>query len=857
MMKIFYTCLALLLILIINIRSNAQEFLEMMSDPKVNVYDVQKKFEDYFKGKDYERGKGWKQYKRWEEFMVPRTYPTGERFNPAIAYTEFQKYMENYLNSDSPVYGDWTSMGPTTWTNGSSGYNPGNGRINCVMVDPNNPNVIYVGAPAGGIWKSINGGNNWEVLSDNFTVLGVSSIAIHPGNSNVIYIATGDGDGGQTYSIGVLKSIDAGVTWTPTGLSFFVNNFVRLNKILIHPIDPNILIAAANNGFYKSTNAGVNWTQTVSGTNIRDIEFKPNDPNTIYASGNSFRKSTNGGDNFTVITSGIPASGITRIAIGVSPANNSYVYFLASAANGGYQGYYRSTNSGDDFTVMSGTPNILGYELNGSDAGGQGSYDLVTAVSPTDINTVYTGGINIWKSTNGGVNFTAQTYWYYPEGFAYVHADIHALDFFGSRLFTGSDGGVFYSTNNGTNWIDKSPGLDIMQFYRIGGTPSNANFIIGGTQDNGSDILKNGNLTHIFGADGGEALIDYADTSIVYCEYQGGGILKSTNGGVDLNDATAGITENGAFVTPYIMHPTNHQILYAGFQNVWKTTNGADSWTQLSTTLGSGTITSLAISPSNPDYIYTSKSSNIYVTTNAGVNWNLMNSGLPGFSVTYIAVHSSNPGIAWASISGYNAGQKVFKTTNAGVNWVNISGTLPNIPANCVTFENGPKEGVYVGMDVGVYYTNNQLSGWIPYLDGMPNVIVREIEIHYPSGKVRAATLGRGIWQATLASQLVGINISVSGIPNNYNLKQNYPNPFNPVTKIAYDLPKSGYVSLKIYDGLGKEVSNLFEGNQNAGSYSFDFKGFDLSSGTYYYRMEASLNNETQYTMTRKMVLLK
>ncbi len=478
-------------------------------------------------------------------------------------------------------------------------------------------------------------------------------------------------------------------------------------------------------------------------------------------------------------------------------------------------------------------------------------------MSPTDINTVYTGGINIWKSTNGGVNFSPQTYWYYPQGFAYVHADIHALEFFGTRLFTGSDGGVFSSTNNGTNWTDKSPGLDIMQFYRIGGTPSNANFIIGGTQDNGSDILKNGNLTHIFGADCGEALIDYTDTNIVYCEYQGGGILKSTNGGVDLNDATGGITENGAFVTPYIMHPTDHNTLYAGFVNVWKTTNGADSWTQLSTTLGSGTITSLAISRSDPNFLYASKSGSIFVSENSGADWSNRSSGLPGFSISYIAVHSTDPNTAWASVSGYNTGQKVFKTTNAGVNWINISGTLPNIPANCVTFEDGPKEGIYVGMDVGVYYTNNQLSGWVPYFDGMPNVIVREIEIHYPTSKVRAATLGRGIWQATLASQLVGINNPVTGIPNNFYLKQNYPNPFNPVTKINYDLPKSGYVSLKIYDGLGKEVANLFEGEQSAGSSSFDFNGYNLSSGTYYYRMEAGINNLIQYSMTRKMILLK
>lgn len=124
---------------------------------------------------------------------------------------------------------------------------------------------------------------NWTALTDHLAVLGVSSIAIHPSNSNVIYIATGDGDGGQTYSIGVLKSIDGGQTWTSTGLSYTVSNFVRINKLLIHPSNPNILVAASNQGIHKSTNAGVNWNQTVSGLNIRDIEFKPNNPEVIYA----------------------------------------------------------------------------------------------------------------------------------------------------------------------------------------------------------------------------------------------------------------------------------------------------------------------------------------------------------------------------------------------------------------------------------------------------------------------------------------------------------------------------------------------------------------------------------------------
>ncbi|MEO6695452.1 MAG: T9SS type A sorting domain-containing protein [Ignavibacteria bacterium] len=859
MKKIFY---AFLYISILSSFQSiqAQDYIELMDDPSINFYEVQRKFYEYWGNKNYEKGKGWKQFKRWEEFMEPRTFPTGVRFDPSGAFQEYNKYKKEYLNSDKKVFGNWTPLGPTNWSNGSEGYNPGNGRINCVYNNPLNPNIIYAGAPAGGLWKSTNNGGTWTVLTDHLAVLGVSSIAIHPSNPNVIYIGTGDGDGGQTYSIGVLKSIDGGITWNTTGLSYNVFNFVRINKLIIHPSDPNILFAVSNQGIHKSTNAGVNWTQPLSGFNMRDIEFKPGAPQIIYSSGATFRKSTDGGESFTIVTSGLPASGIQRLAIGVSPANIEYVYLLASrSSNGGFLGYYRSTNGGNDFTTMSSSPNLLGYEISGSDQGGQGSYDLVTAVSPDDINTVYTGGINLWKSTNGGANFFIISHWYYPNNlsYPYVHADQHFLDYFGTRLFAGCDGGLFVTTNSGANFTDLSSGLNIMQFYKFGGTPQSPNRIIGGTQDNGSNLYNGAQWTHLFGADGGEAIVDYSDSNTLYCEYQNGGILKSTNGGENFSDATAGISENGAFITPYLIHPSNPQILFAGFQNVWKTTNGAASWELISTTLGTGTINALAISQSNPDYIYTSKGNIIYKTTNGGSTWLNISTGLSGLSITYISVHSVNPDILWVTNSGYTSGQKIYKTQNGGVNWNNVTGSLPNLPANCVTYENGPKEGVYVGMDVGIYYTNNQLQGWVPFDNLMPNVIVREIEIHYPTNKVKAATLGRGIWQATLASILVGVEQISENIPNNYNLKQNFPNPFNPETQILFDIPKKGYVTLKVYDGLGKEIAQLLNENKSAGSYEVNFIGSKYSSGTYYYRIEVESEGTVNYAMTRKMILLK
>ena len=373
--------------------------------------------------------------------MEPRVYPSGKLLDPDIVSREYNKYLNKLGKTISQKSNaNWVPKGPSSWNTVS--YNPGIGRVNCITVAPNDSNIIYLGAPSGGFWKSIDGGQNWFTTTDSLTVLGVSAIAVHPSNPDLIYIATGDGDGGDTYSIGVLYSLDGGYTWNPTNLNWQVTQSRRISKLLIHPNDPTILFAAASNGIYKSLDSGINWVNVQSG-NFKDMEFKPGDPATIYVCGREFFKSTNTGSSFIQITSGLPSSSlISRLAIAVSGANADYVYLLAgSSATSGFYGLYRSTNSGTSFSARSSSPNILGYSLTGSSSGGQSYYDLAIAMSPYNADVIYVGGINIWKSTDGGANWDIIAYWYYPEtSVPYVHADIHSLDFYGSVLYSGSDG---------------------------------------------------------------------------------------------------------------------------------------------------------------------------------------------------------------------------------------------------------------------------------------------------------------------------------------------------------------------------------------------------------------------------------
>lgn len=704
-------------------------WIDMMKDPTVNFYEVQNAFNVYFKNREKGKGSGWKQFKRWEWFMEPRLYPSGNRLNHPQLWNEMMTFYDEYPLNNFRTESQWEPMGPATSVNVTGHWNPGLGRINVIARDPFDENILYIGAPSGGLWKTTNEGADWTVLTDNLPVLGVSAIAIHPTNTDIIYIGTGDKDASDNYSIGVLKSTDGGVNWEVTGLDWNIGQNRTIAKLIINPENPDILFAATTVGIFKTVDAGENWYNVKSG-DIDDIEFKPGDANTVFACTQSFFRSTDGGENFTQ-TSGVPTS--SRVQIAVTEANPDYVYFFS------YQsGIYRSNDSGLSFTKQSSQPN----------QGSQGWYDLAFAVSHENAEEVHVGEINTWRSLDGGVNWTKTTDWTWDNPIGYTHCDIHEIVFFGGTVYVGSDGLISKSTDNGDTWTNLSEGLCIRQFYRIGGSKTNPYKLLGGSQDNGTSVFTTDNWHEWLGADGMEACVDHTNENIVYGTSQSGTFYKSTTGG---NNGNVGITQpgSGAWVTPFVMHPVDPQILYVGLSNVRKTTNGMSSWTTISN-MGSGNISNMCICESNPDYLYVTKSESIYRTSDGGGSWDNISSGLPSLSLSYVAVHPLNPEIVAVSTSGFTSGNKVFISYDAGENWENYSANLPNIPANCVIFNNDENNGIYVGMDVGIYYRDNSLEEWEPFMTALPNVIISELEIHYEAGKIRAATYGRGLWEADL-----------------------------------------------------------------------------------------------------------
>ena len=763
--------------------SSAQEWVKLREEG-ANFYDIQRSFNQYWEGREVQKGKGWKPFKRWEYWTAPRVYPSGILPEPDMNTRAFQQYLQRrgalMKGAATPASvataipaANWTSLGPNSWTraNGSN-VAPGLGRVSAIAFHPTNSSIIFLGTPAGGLWKSTDAGATWSTNTENLTVLGISAIVIDPTNTNVMYIATGDYDSQDTYSIGVLKSTDGGATWNTTGLNWTVTQSRTISKLLIHPTFPDTLYAATSSGIYRTGNAGTTWSQRIS-SNWKDIEFKPGVPTTVYGVTNTqFWKTTNRGDNWTQTTTGVPA-GTNRFNIGVSSNNANYVYLFASRSdNSGFMGMYRSTDSGVSFATQSTTPNILGYDFGvitppfpppqtGADEGGQGNYDLAFAVSPTDANKIYTGGINIWKSTDGGVNWTRKTHWKYNATFpaadpAYVHADVHHLEFNGSTLFTGTDGGFFKSTDGGTNWADLSAGMNSTQFYRIGSFAGSANLVYGGAQDNTNSRYTGTTQWESFlSGDGAECIVDPTNSNIVYTCTQKGSLKRSTDAGANFSSIKSNITEDGAWVTPYVMDPVTNTTLYAGYVNVWRTLNSGTSWTNLTNgTVGTDitdTFVDLAVAPSNSNYIYGVKRTKVYKTTDGGGAWTDITAGLPTASYTRIAVASNDPQKIWITLSGYLSGNKVYASTDGGATWANYSGTLPNLPFNTIVHHNnGGNDALYAGADIGVYYRDNTMSDWELYQTGLPNAPVRELEVHPNSGNLRAATYGRGLWQTPL-----------------------------------------------------------------------------------------------------------
>ncbi|MCX6317246.1 MAG: T9SS type A sorting domain-containing protein [Bacteroidetes bacterium] len=731
--------LLLSLVCISGVSNGQQTIYELMERTDLTLQQTEDIARRHFDTAGTGKGTGYKQFQRW---LYERKFHTDENGYYISTQTDWNNYRQSLPSLTRSVFteaGSWTELGPWGW-NRTSGWNPGTGRLSAIAVQPSNEQVIYVGSPGGGLWKTTNGGANWIPLTDNnSTWMSIFAITIDPVNPNTIYVGTS--------GAGILKSTDGGITLSPAGAG--PGGTVR--KVMIHPANSNIVFAAASNGIWRSTNSGVNWTQ-VSTTSTEDIEFKPGNPDIMYATGNSAFRSTNNGVNWTQLTA---AQGITntgRTLVSVTAANPNYVY-IVQASGSLFGRMYKSTDDGLNFvTTVVGNPasgtNYFGYNTDGTGTSGQATYDMAMDVSPVNAAEVYIAGIIVFKSVNEGTSFTAMTAWSLPNSIGYNHADVHGLYWVNSTIYSISDGGIYKSINAGDDWTDLSPGLGIRQFYRIANSPTNDQVITGGAQDNGSVTRQaSGTWADWLGADGMEGLVSPTNHLRLWGTSQNGALYRSTNGGNSYSGL--GQPSTGQWVTPLAIHPTNENILYGGWTGVYKSTNGGTSWTNISSGTITSTLADLTIAPSDPNYIYASNGATLYVTTNDGTSWTTRTAPA---TINDIAVDPTNPAKIWIACNSTTS--RILVSTDAGASFTNISANLPNIVARAIVVDDNPTRGIYVGMNIGVYYKLESDANWTNFSDNLPLVAINELDIQKMAGKIRVATYGRGVWESPLANAL-------------------------------------------------------------------------------------------------------
>ncbi|MCR9251492.1 MAG: T9SS type A sorting domain-containing protein [bacterium] len=696
-----------------------------------------------------------KKFKRWENFIVPRLK---DGKIPGAGYFK-QRYDAYELikadkNASKRQQNSWQSIGPYKWEVGNDGYNPGNGRINCITVDPNDPNKVYIGAASGGFWKSLDGGQTWHTSTDDLGVLGVTDIYVDPDNTDRIIILTGDAYGSDTPSIGLFESLDAGESWELMNLSFDRNEFKTFYKLEVGKENKDLMFVAGSN-IIRSVDGGETWEEVQTGT-FSDLAMHPTNDSILYACDRfdnvanqiTLYKSVDAGLNWERLIMDFPEANKTfgRKALGVTPANPDVVYILSSASDATFGGLFKSSDQLNSVTLMSSTPNIFGYSKEADDNSGQGWYDLAIGVSPEDENELYVSGVHVWKSMDSGENWELQNYWIWSDQeYPYVHADNHTIDYYHGNVYCGGDGGIFYSEDDGETFDNLSFGLNIAQFYRLGTHPEKEDVVVGGLQDNGSFAKINDEWYHIFGADGMEALIDHTDPNTVYSEYQNGGIIRYTNEGLDTDWFVSNAdNEPGGWVTPFIMHPNDHNTLYFGYQNVWVSNDRGETLTKNSNFNGASVIDILKMHPTQNNTFLVGRGGLLYYSTDEARSFSEISAGLPSLPLTDAIFDVANPDRIWASLFEGN----VYQSNDAGESWFSVSEGLPFLSVNCL-LQHPCGEILYAGTDVGVY-TLDLTSGnrnWEYMGSGLPNVIVREMEIQNATSKLYVATYGRGIWK--------------------------------------------------------------------------------------------------------------
>jgi photosystem II stability/assembly factor-like uncharacterized protein len=677
----------------------------------------------------------------------------------------------NLLSGSIPLDAvNWTAIGPAPISNGQTpGSQPVSGRIAAIAADPTDPATLYLAAAGGGVWKTTDAGADWAPLTDDQVTAFMGAIALAPSDPNTIYAGTGEATNSvlSFYGRGVLKSTDAGATWTLLGNDVFDRH--TISQIVVSPVDPEVVYVAVagggvngvsgNTGIWASTDGGATWTNTTTAISttaaFSDLAIDPTDPETLYAAAGSFRgstvngvyKTTDGGA--TWFAGGNFPMGISngRLSVAIAPTDSQTLYAAISGSGQGGTSLGRlvallkSTDGGADWAALPNPP----------DLGGSGWYGLPLAVSPSDANTG--GGAPIVESVNGGVTWFSLERGVDGTG---PHVDHHAFAFDANGgLLDGSDGGIWRLDNGSLGriqWSDLNTNLQLTQYIGIALDPTNADIAYGGSQDNGTSKFNDSLAwTLIQAGDGGFVRVDPSNPNTVYHELVGISLERSDNGGLTWVPRTTGINLSDPHdnYVPYILDAAHPNRLLLGTNRVYETVNRGDRWNPISTPGQGGWTVSSNIdslgAAADGSTVYASAGGHVFVTFDDGATW--QQSDIPGVTdhIQDIEVDPNDPLTAYAVRDRFGGGH-VFLTTDGGQTWADLSGDLPDLPAYSLALD--PRtSALYVGNDNGVYVSFDQGASWSRFGAGLPDAQVRDVELNPDLQILAAGTHGRGVWE--------------------------------------------------------------------------------------------------------------
>lgn len=789
--------------------------------------------------------------------MYERSYPNGglqiESFQQA--FKTRQKLIG--ARTKSIQANPWIPLGP---------QNVG-GRTLTMAFHPEDPDTIFIGSASGGLWKTTTAGLGnpseagspaWTMVDTGFPILGVAALAIDPTNPDNIYIGTGEvyntfqvSEPGTvnrftrgTYGIGILKSTDGGDSWSKS-LDFQTDELKGVQDIEINPTNGNIIFAATTDGLLRSTDAGANWDVVNAIPLAVEIEINPVNPDTIFVThGNltfpgttvesGIYRSTDGGDTFTALGNGLPTSYSGKAEIAISSSNPNVIYasvqefFIGSGEATTPLGLYKSTDGGDNWIQIN-NENVAKF---------QGWYSHDVEVNPENEDEIIYVGIDTWRSIDGGVTLEKRSSWEKwffgkielgaPEGPEdYVHADIHDILYHPedpNTFYLATDGGIFVSNDGGDTFEGRNVGYQTTQFFAdFSNSRTNPDIAMGGTQDNASYIYDGTPAwIRVIGGDGMSAAVHPTNDQIMYGSAQGLLIARSGDRfNTDLTFISPPRSDAAAFSAPYVLSQTDPDILYAGSQSMFKSTDEGATWTNVSNGPIDGTnvIRKIGLDPFNNDRLLASTASDPFTGTSApkvlrstdgGQTWS-QSSGLPDRVATDFAYSPLTGRIAYVTLSGFGSGH-VFKTENNGGLWTDISNNLPDVPTNSVLVDPFDPEIIYVANDLGVYVSIDGGSNWEPMEDGLPSATLAvDLSLSLANNRIRVATHGNGVYETDLLGDSNNVITSIDNEDNNLDAFSIYPNPFVERVNFKIDVRQQEAVSLEIYTMDGRLVDEVIK----------------------------------------------